>query len=517
MTTAKRFFIFLITGLVVTVWGSNLQAQSTHLTSQSLGLGGGGTAYIDGYHANFVNPGNLLLEGDGKPRVSIGILGGLSTDMGGPLANISVYNTYFTTGDVIEGQLADQVLTEWFGSDPSKLKRFGIQTDFIPIGLSYRGDGWALGLAMRSRVLANAGINKGFAQLGVLGFDRDVFGDGQPVNFSVETMALHELSAGFAYEVMEMESLFGFAENVKIYAGVAPKLLLGANSTKIDFNSVLTLEGPGPNDIEEIRHQFTYSLQTTGEMSNQLMDYYNANQNQDETPQFNSYVDPVAEDFYGVKASGLGIDIGGTIEMDLEMPGIGNISSGRERLQIGLSITDLGGVSFKDNIARFEADDEFVWRGFDFDDERIEEEFDGDRNEYMNHVLQDSISNEIYGSFAPTNISKITQNLPTKFNVGSRLILNKLSVSLDFSSGFNYSGTNSKRLAMSTGLEYDLFGFLPLRVGMRTGGYSSTSYSAGFGFDFRNFEFSFAASNVANSANNGTGAGFAWSGLVIRI
>jgi hypothetical protein len=517
MNIGKRFFILLVGVLVAAGWGINAQAQSTHLTSQSLGLGGGGTAYIDGYHANFVNPANLMLGSEDKPRVSLGILGGLSTNMGGPLVNISVYNTYFTTGDVIEGDLADEALTKWFGSDPSRLKRFGVQTDFIPIGLSYRSDDWGIGLAIRSRLLANAGINKGFAQLGILGFQGDVFADGQPVNFSFKAMSMYEVSAGYSMKLMEIESLFGIAENIKIYAGVAPKLLLGANSTEIDFNSVLTLDGPSSDEIEEIRHQFTYSLQTTGELSNQLLNYYNARQTQDETPEFGDYVDPVAEDFYGIKASGLGVDLGGTIEMDLNLPGIGAFFRGPEHLQVGLSITDLGGLSFTENIARFEADDEFVWRGFDFDEERIDEEFDGDRNEYINHVLQDSIANEIYGSYAPQDISKITRTLPARINFGSRLTLNKLSVSLDFASGFNHTGTNSKRLTMSTGVEYDLLGFLPLRVGVRTGGYSSTSYSAGFGLDFRNLEFSFAASNVPNSAQNGTNYGVAWSGLVLRF
>ena len=29
-------------------------SQSRHYDSRSLGMGGGGTAYLDGYHANFV-------------------------------------------------------------------------------------------------------------------------------------------------------------------------------------------------------------------------------------------------------------------------------------------------------------------------------------------------------------------------------------------------------------------------------------------------------------------------------
>jgi hypothetical protein len=62
-----------------------------------------------------------------------------------------------------------------------------------------------------------------------------------------------------------------------------------------------------------------------------------------------------------------------------------------------------------------------------------------------------------------------------------------------------------------------LLGFIPLRVGTRIGGYSSTSYSAGIGLDFNFLEFTVGASSVANSENNGTAAGVAWSGLLIRF
>ncbi|HKK44300.1 MAG TPA: DUF5723 family protein [Balneolaceae bacterium] len=516
MSTGKRFLILFSIGLILVGWGSAADAQSTHLTAKNLALGGGGTAYVDGYQANFINPANLMLGEGIEPRTTIGIIGGLSTGIGGPLANLNVYNQYFTSGLTIKGNIADEVLSKWFGNDPSKLKRVGMQTDFIPFGISYRTKNWAASLAVRSRFLMDAGVNRGVARLYLEGFTGDDFANGLPVNFSAEGLSFYEVSAGFSMKLLDIKSL-GIAKNVKIYAGAAPKLLLGSNTTKLNFNSVLTIKGADQNSIDEIIHDFSYSFETNGEVSDQLKQFYQDRQKQQKTPDINNYVDPAGKDFYGLNATGVGLDLGGTMEMDLEVPVIGAFFKGPEHLTVGLSLTDLGSLSFNQEVGRFKASDVFDWKGFKFDKQEINQKYNGDTQEYVNHVLKDSIANNIYGSFTPQGISSLKRNLPTMVNVGGRLQLNKLSVSLDLMRGFNYEGTNSQRAAMSAGLEYNLFGFLPLRAGLRTGGYSSTSYSAGFGLEFRNFEFSVAASTVANSANNGSNVGAAWSGLVLKF
>ena len=41
---------------------ATLVAQSRHYNSRTLGMGGGGTAIIDGYHANFLNPVTINTE-----------------------------------------------------------------------------------------------------------------------------------------------------------------------------------------------------------------------------------------------------------------------------------------------------------------------------------------------------------------------------------------------------------------------------------------------------------------------
>ncbi|MFH5831907.1 DUF5723 family protein [Halalkalibaculum sp. DA384] len=515
--TMKRYTqkIALFIGLLTVAAGS-VQAQSRHVSATSLGLGGGGTAYLNGYHANFVNPANLMLQNNTENNFTVGLLGGISTSGGGGLANISVYNKYFTKGLTVTDQVAADALDQWFGSDPEKMQTAGLQLDFIPIGLSTRGEQWSASLALRTRTMTSAGMNRGLAELGIYGLDGEIFSSPRPVDLSVESMTFAEVSAGFSTKLLGISNLFGIFENIQVFAGAAPKLLLGMNYSRMNLNSTLEIQRRD-DYIDELRHDFAYTVETTGEVTEQLNNYYNDRQNSSQNPELGDYVEPAASDFYEIKGTGFGLDLGVTAQMDVEVPIIGAVSSGAERLRVGLSLTDLGSVSFDNQFGRFAADDLLVWNGFEIDQERIDNEFNGDEGEYYNHVLADSIGSDIYGGFAPTGVASITKSLPSMLNFGAQLTMNKLSLSMDLGTGFVDRGINSKRASMTAGIEYRLLGFLPLRVGMRTGGYSSTSYSAGIGLAFNSFEFNVAASSVPNSMSNGTNLGAAWSGLVFRF
>lgn len=245
--------------------------------------------------------------------------------------------------------------------------------------------------------------------------------------------------------------------------------------------------------------------------------FYEDRQNQGTIPDIGDYVDPEPEDFYEIKAGGMGLDLGVTAEMDINIPIAGGLFEGPEKLRVGLSLTDLGKVRFDERVGRFAADDVLEWQGFTFDDEVIEEDFDGDRGDYLESVLTDSIGTEIYGSFAPEESESLDRPLPSRLNLGAQLVMKKLSVAVDLGRGFHTQGVNSRRLSVATGVEYRFFGFLPLRAGMHMGGKTSTSYSAGLGLEFRNFEFSFAASTVRTSSRFGAYGAGAWSGLVFKF
>ena len=496
MKIGKQLFVFFTVTIIFLGIGAVAYAQTGHNSAASLGMGATGTAHLDAYHANFANPANLMLNSDSKPSFALGVLGGVSGSIGGPLFNISEYNSHFTSGEVV----TPAALDDWFGTQMSNSRRLGGELDVIPLAASWRGEKMAFSLALRNRALFNSTTNRGYAELVLTGATQQNFSNPTPVNFSSKTVLFSEISAGFSYELLEIQSLLGFAENVKVYAGIAPKYIVPQYTAGIDFNSTLQVTG------NEIIHDFQYTFQSVGSLANQFQSYYQDSQSSNFDGAIGDYVEPEANDLKDIRGSGFGFDLGGTIEMDLAGPMASAFSwiPGTKKLTLALSLTDIGAVKYTEQVGTFSADETFNWDGVDFEDG-------------FDDALADSIAKEIYLNYQPGNKEEITQKLPTKINFGSHMQLGKLSLALDLTKGFNEAGMNSRRMAIGVGTEYKFFGFLPLRAGYRTGGLTSSSFTLGTGLEFKHFEFTVGVLSEPNSDKRGSSVAGAWSGLVFRF
>lgn len=481
-------------------------SQSRHFDSRSLGMGGGGTAYLDGYHANFVNPANLMINSTNKrPKRSLGIVGGIGIRAGGTLINLDVYDQYLTKGLTLEGEVAENFLTDLFGGSNSNLTRSQATTfSIVPFGFSNRGNKSAFSLATRARVFQNFTINRGFAELGVYGLDPQELNNVTPVNFSFGSVAFSEISIGYAREVLSLPNLL-FAKNVKLYAGIAPKYIIGVQNSTFDFNSTIEIQRANNSQYaNRIIHNFDYRLNTVGNVSADLREF------EDDFEQDDSVTpgDYLSGDYANVNASGFGLDMGATLEMDISgVPMIDGLFGKKKTLRVSMSITDIGKITFDKNPTSFTANGTFDFSGSGNDD---------DPGEFYED-LADSLKNEVYGDFNAEDIDGIDHELPAMYNFGASLTMGKLTTSLDYGVGFNESGTNSKRSTLNLGLEYRLLGLIPLRFGTRIGGYSSTVYSAGAGIDLNFLEFSAGLSLVGNDTENGGSVAAAFSGLVLRF
>jgi hypothetical protein len=496
MKFLKQLASILVVTILTIGWGSSSQAQSGHYSAQSLGLGGSGTAYLDTYHANFVNPANLMLHADTKPSTSIGVLGGVSAMAGGPLFNISVYNKHFTTGDVV----GLEALDEWFGTAIANNRTMGMEVDVIPLAGAWRGENMAFSLAVRNRVLLTGSANRGFSEVLLTGISRERFAEPEPVTFSSKGVAFSELSAGFSYQLLELPTLWGIGKNINVFVGVAPKYLIAHYTSSIDFNSTLQV-----TDTEVI-HDFAYSFTSVGALTNQFKNYYQARQDPNFDGEIGDFVDPDEASFTKTQGSGFGVDIGGTLEMELTGPLKEAFSwiEGEKKLRIGLSITDVGSITYDGNAGHFSADETFTWDGVDIENG-------------LSDNFADSVQQKIYQNYEPSGNEEITEKLPTKLNFGAQLQAGKLGFAFDLQKGLYETGMNSPRLALGLGAEYKLFDIIPLRAGYRTGGLTSSSITFGTGIVLRHFEFTVAGLTVPNSKNRGSGMGGAWSGLVIRF
>ena len=497
----KKNILFLI--LIFGVTATTAMAQSRHFNAQSLGMGGGGTAYMDGYNANFINPANLMLDIH-RPRTTIGFAN-LGVRAGGSLANIAVYNEYLTTGQLIAGDTRTNMLNDWFGGSSFNNRRMAATVSVTPLGISHRRSKQAFSLASRVRVTEEFSINKGMAELLTYGLDADKFSDPTPINFSSNTVAFAEVSVGYARQILSLPDLL-FAKDVKLYAGIAPKYLYGIYTADMNFNSTLQMTRGDQSSPFTINHQFSYGLKTIGLLSQQLQDY-DAAYEADEDADIGDYVKYEGDDIGETQATGFGVDMGATLEMDVSSLPIPLFMNANKTLRLSMSITDLGSLSYDQSASNTYADGEFSYEGAK-DEDSFSDFFDN---------LADSLQNDVYGNFDTEEIDDVKYNLPSMYNFGASLEMNKLLLALDYGVGFNNNGINSKRSVLTLGAQYRFFGFLPIRVGTKIGGYASAAYSAGIGLDFNFLELTVGASTVANSANNGSSAGVAWSGLVLRF
>jgi len=520
MNTIKQFtaITILTFGLGFIATPDAGQSQSRHLTAQNIGLGGGGTAYQDLYHANFINPANLMLNHDRRPSVTVGLAGGIYSNVGGNLVNISTYNEYLTNGQVIDGPVADNMLDQWFGTDHASMRDFNADIGVIPLGMTYRRSNWSVSAASRVRVLGNSGYSRGFADLVFKGLDSEQFNEARQVNMNQEVLVYNEVSIGLATTILKRDHFLGFAENVRLHIGAAPKLLMSINYTRFNLDSSLRIQGATAEQNAELNHNFRYTLQTAGQLSDQLKEYNTLRQNGSD-PKLGDFAEPSSKDFTSFKGTSLGVDVGATLEMDINNLSIFNIGPfrGDKKLRVGVSVTDIGSVSIDDRTRSFTAADNFTWNGIHYDPNRIDEEFDGDDGKYFESVLQDSVGNDIYGNFTTEEQSDIQKQLPTMLNAGTHLLLGKFSLMVDVGKGFSSNRPDAENIAFSFGTEYRFLNRIPLRAGYRTGGYTPTTYHAGTGIEFRNFEFSVGVASSTDSQKNGAGLGAAWSGLVVHF
>lgn len=493
----KRLHTVLVL-IILALTTSDGWAQSRHLTASNVAMAGGGTAYLNDYHANFINPANLMLHDADDPVWTVGFMGGISSSVGGSLANISAYNKYFTTGKTLDQATTETALNELFGSDKNASRTLGANIDMVLGGVSYRTNKWSASMSVRFRGLYSSTMSRGFGAFFLQGPSEAFFSNARPVNASMELTTFTEISFGGAMELWR--STGGSA---RLYAGIAPKLLIGMQGSRYKLDSQMKVNGG------QIEHNFSYSAETVGSMTHDFQNYMQARMKQgyENVDPGNYFDSPDGNDLSGSNGAGFGVDLGLTFEQQM---------SDQSRLRVAVSLTDLGSIQYKSNTGRFYNTRDFKWNGFEYDKSRIDKQYDS-MGDYMEHVVADSVGKGIYLDYSSDESPKLTRTLPAMFNLGSQYTHGKFSASLDFGVGMVEQGLNTPRSSLALGAEYKIINKFPVRAGIRFGGISSTALSFGTGLELRRFEFSLGMMSVPNSSGHGSINSAAWSGLVFHF
>ncbi len=499
--------------LITTLIATGLSfAQVNNINSVNTGMGGGGTAFTSGHHAIFLNPANMMVN-NRDTRLSFGLMG-FGTGIGGPLVNIGVYNDYFTTGRLLDTATSLELSNVWFGEEIDARSSLGFYMDITPIAASYRANKSAFGFAARTRVFNRFEINKGMLQLGLTGFSSDTFSDFVPVGSSLEIMATTELAFSYARQVWQ-SNRFLIDGTHTVYAGVSPVLVLGQGYLGFEMDSDLRIrEAEG-----DLTHRFDISMRTVGELSNSMQAFVDA-RNAAENPSdvdISDYLDDGFSDAGSVLGTAFKFNIGATYEWDRgEIARTPILGSGKNIIRMSVSLQDMGSITF-DNTKRFSSNGTLDWNGIDLDQDRIDRDFDGERGDYIDYVLTDSLASDIYFNFQSEDASSFSMQSTPTFTVGFAYIYGRASAVLDFGKGYSDHGFHNDRAFMTLGGEYRIIDIIPIRFGMRTGGYTETLYSFGTGLSLKNFEFSVGAMTRSESGDRGTALAFAWSGIQLRF
>ncbi len=483
-------------------------AQSLLQTPRNHGMGGGGAAYVGSFHANFVNPANLMLQGDRPYTVRFG-LASASASAGGPLANVPTYNRYLTRGLTVTNEMAGTMLDEWFGE--SDHAAMGYSAEAVAFGLAYRNESWAASFAIRNRVLGNVSMSRGAAEAFFQFLDPAIFGQGKAVDWSIDNTAFTEVSLGYAREVWKSAN-----GSAMFNLGVAPKLLLAHNADRLEFTSMLSVSDAGNNQGGLVRHDFDYRVQSTGKTADGLARFHTANALPGSDPSLADYVNPSPLQLGSVAATGLGLDMGASLQVQLPGKETG-VLAGAHSLAFGLSVTDLGGFNLRGAAHQYTNTGSILYEGFRFDQGAVDRDFGGDSRAYFEAFLKDSVGLGNYLDYSPEKATGTYRGLPGSLNVGTYLQAGPLGLAADIGKGMNGTGVNSTKPYLALGTQYRFGGFLPVRAGFRTGGPASASFHFGTGVELANFEFSLSVSSTGGRVPGGSSLGAAMSGLIFQF
>ena len=496
----NKITLTILASIILSVISIDSDAQSRFQSTKTLALGGGGIAYTSDYNA--LNPANIYKRRK-NTFMTIGGLMNFNTQAGGSLLNITSYNKYLTGGtNYSVTDFRDKVIPSFFDGDESK--DVNVQVDLIPLGFSYGNESWAIAGAVRTRVFSETSMNSGAMRL-MAGMNEDMFGTPTAVNFGQSALAMGSFSLGFAMPVLTLNNGLG---NHRLIAGIAPKVLFGVNYTSFELNSTVQVKNG-----EFIKHTIDYELYASGGVATGL-DRFIADKGQlnlkftDLFDDQYAYLDKPEEGAAGLNGNGFGLDFGLTYEY---------LPSFNKDLKItaSFSVTDIGTLNFSKDAGIYGAQGVFNFSGVDFDQDRIDNEFDGDFNKYLEFVIQDSLAESGYGNIQK-RASSYSKSLPTMYNFGFMTEWKFITWVGGFAKGVDEFGLNSTNMIYSTGLELNPLGFLPLRVGIRSGGSTSTIYSFGTGLEFKNYEFSLAVVGTSTS-ESGFLVGAALSGFTLRF
>ena len=489
------------------ICATNIFAQPV-ITPKNISLGGGGTTYITDFHANFYNPANLLIN-DRSKKVDIGFLSGTSSFNGvlnfeNPIDQKDNYLKYFnkfSSGDFDLTQANKDLIIDTHYKRERLNSVHQSRFEVTTFGVNWISNNRAYSIAARTRVGSTfeAGRNWYTDQLVV---ENNVSMSNQDLVHRYQV--LHEFSFGYSESVRLINGLSSRLDNFLI--GFAPKFILAGPYQNTEWRNEYSRE----NGSTDINRSQVFNHQSAGTLTEATQSYMNGML----APQsVNQSLEPFQDELTNIHGYGAGVDVGFTYLLtfgsDLSTLNT-NQQPIKRSIRLSFSINDIGFVNYSDKTLHLEEiTNNNTSASFPSE---ANEYFAGAPGQYLNFVEQHGDGDPFADNSSDFETGSFSTLLPTSFNGGILIELNRIKVMGDMSIGISNNAFNSTRLVTSLGAELRPLNFLPLRGGLQFGPGLPGSFNVGSAIETRFWDLSLGLTVSARSfttATNLSGAGVA--------
>ena len=479
------------------------------LTPKNLALGGGGTTYITDFNANFYNPANLLIN-DRARVVDIGFLSSGSffngvlnfEDLNDQKDNYLRYFNKFESGEFSASQAErDLIIDTHYKRD--RLSSFHqARFDATTFGVNWISNNKAYSIASRTRVGSSFETGRNWYT------DQLVVNDGISISnqdIVHRYQVLHEFSIGSSESVKLINGLSSRLDNFLI--GIAPKFILAGPYQNIEWRNNYNQQ----NGSTEINRAQVFNYQSAGNLSAATQAYLSgttANQATDMS------LESFQDELTNIHGFGIGVDVGFTYLLTFGSD-LSTLNSNRQRtqnsLRLSFSINDLGFVNYNDQTLYLEEmNSSSEPQNFPT---IADEYFAGAPGQFLNFVDEHGDGNPFTDYSTDFKTASFSTLLPTSFNGGVLIELNRIKIMGDMSIGISNNAFNSTRLITSLGTEIRPLNFLPLRGGLQLGPGLPGSFNAGTAIETKFWDLSLAVTVSARSFTTATN----WSGVGVAV
>jgi hypothetical protein len=436
-------------------------------------MGGAGTAISSGIDASFMNPANLMIRNH-KQGFLMHVAQG-SFESTNEIADRHAIHPFQIWTDASEHPMT---------VDPNGYASF----DQLMVGLSYTAPSFAMSLGWRVR-----GENAWTAGEGWYDSRGDVVDRSLTQNLSIR----QEIALGIAWEY---ELISGWLTDLsKLYVGVNPKVVIPGMFAEQRLSSLYGRLGDGT-----VTHVGSYDLLASGPMG-----AYAAS---------GGTTALITEDLLTPTGIGGGLDMGFTYIIGLgneQSLGYRRRDQTKNSIRIAASITDIGIVSLSEAPVRRIAEAQSTVNPIL--SAPLTQGYSGSPG-HMEAILSEADTERALRERAVAGEEgSINLSLPTMVNAGGALQLNRFLVTGDLRIPLYTHPYYIDSRSLRFGSELKLLRMLPLRGGVIFREGFETTYTAGFGLDFRNLDISFSGSFRMSDTGTVIPVGLGVAALQLRL